>query len=66
MRFTFLESLCDITHLKPLAQAAEAAGFTDVIVGFRDIYDPSTSSQAVPEKIANINAYAENIIHKSR
>ncbi len=40
----------------------EAAGVTDVIVGFRNVYDPSTQSMGVQEKIDALNGYAEAII----
>lgn len=45
MRFTFLESLCDITHLKPLAIAAEACGFDSFAVPESIMYPRETDSQ---------------------
>lgn len=45
MRFTFLESLCDITHLKPLAIAAEACGFDSFAVPESIMYPRESDSQ---------------------
>lgn len=45
MRFTFLESLCDITHLKPLAIAAEACGFDSFAVPESIMYPRETDSR---------------------
>jgi len=45
MRFTFLESLCDITHLKPLAIAAEECGFDSFAVPESIMYPRETDSQ---------------------
>src|SRR5262249_38329235 len=44
----------------------EDQGVTHVIVGFRNTYDPSTVNQPLEEKIAALNHYAENVIHKVR
>ncbi len=38
------------------------AGVTDVVVGFRDVYDPSTQSMSVQEKIDALSGYAEFMI----
>lgn len=45
MRFTFLESLCDITHFKPLAQAVEAAGFDSFAIPDSIMYPRDSTSQ---------------------
>ena len=45
MRFTFLESLCDITHLKPLAIAAEECGFDSFAVPESIMYPRETDAQ---------------------
>ena len=37
----------------------EKAGVTDVVVGFRDVYDPSTQSMSIQEKIDALSRYAE-------
>jgi len=37
----------------------EKAGVTDVVVGFRDVYDPSSQSMGIQEKIDALNGYAE-------
>jgi hypothetical protein len=42
----------------------EDQGVTDVIVGFRNVYDPATAGQPLAEKIAALNHYAETVIHK--
>ena len=41
-------------------------GITDVIVGFRNLYDPSAPDMTLDEKIAALNGYAETVIHKTR
>lgn len=40
----------------------EKVGVTDVVVGFRDVYDSSTQSMGVQEKIDALNGYAEFMI----
>lgn len=40
----------------------EKAGITDVVVGFRDVYDPSTQGMGVQEKIDALSGYAEFMI----
>src|SRR5512139_1183843 len=45
MRFTFLESLCDVTHLKPLAIAAEECGFDSFAVPESIMYPRETDSR---------------------
>ncbi len=40
----------------------EAAGVTDVIVGFRDAYQPGPDTQSIDEKLGALNWYAEEII----
>jgi len=42
----------------------ESAGVTDVVVGFRDVYDPSTRGMSVQQKIDAMNGYAAGIIHQ--
>ena len=42
----------------------EAAGVTDVVVGFRNVYDPSTQSMGVQEKIDAMNGYAQFMINR--
>ena len=42
----------------------EAAGVTDVIVGFRNAYDPSTQSMGVQEKIDALSGYAAAMIQQ--
>ena len=37
----------------------EKVGVTDVVVGFRDVYDPSSQSMGIQEKIDALNGYAE-------
>lgn len=44
----------------------EAAGVTDVIVGFRDAYQPGPDTQSLDEKIAALNWYADEVITKFR
>ena len=44
----------------------EAQGVTDVIVGFRNVYDPSTAAMPVQQKIDMLNHYAEHVIRQSR
>ncbi len=44
----------------------EDLGVGEAIVGFRNPYDGSKDTQTLDEKIAQINWFAENIIHKSR
>jgi len=44
----------------------EAAGVTDVIVGFRDAYQPGPDTQGLDEKIAAIGWYAGEVIAKFR
>ncbi len=44
----------------------EAAGVTDVIVGFRDAYQPGPDTQTLDEKLAPMQWYAEEIIAKFR
>lgn len=43
----------------------ESAGVTDVVVGFRDVYDPSTRVMSVQQKIDAMNGYAAGIIHQA-
>ena len=40
----------------------EKAGITDVVVGFRDVYDRSTQGMGVQEKIDALSGYAEFMI----
>lgn len=42
----------------------EVAGVTDVVVGFRDVYDPSTQSMGVQEKIDAMNGYAQFMFNR--
>lgn len=44
----------------------KAKGVTDVIVGFRNVYDPSTVNMPVQQKIDMLNQYAEYVIRNSR
>jgi probable F420-dependent oxidoreductase len=44
----------------------EDIGVGEAIVAFRNPYDGSKDTQTLDEKIAQINWFAENIIHKSR
>ncbi len=44
----------------------ETAGVTDVIVGFRDAYQPGPDTQSLDEKLAALNWYAEEIIARFR
>jgi len=44
----------------------EDIGVHEAIVGFRNPYDGTKDTQTLDEKIAQINWFAENIIHKSR
>ena len=44
----------------------EAAGVTDVIVGFRDAYQPGPDSQTLDEKVSMMEWYAAEIIDKLR
>ena len=44
----------------------EAAGVTDVIVGFRDAYQPGPDTQTLDEKLAMIDWYAGEILSKFR
>jgi probable F420-dependent oxidoreductase len=44
----------------------EDRGVTDVIVGFRNVYDPTGGDMTLEQKIGALNQYAENVIHKSK
>lgn len=44
----------------------EAAGVTDVIVGFRDAYQPGPDTQTLDEKVSMMEWYAAEIIDKLR
>jgi len=44
----------------------EAAGVTDVIVGFRDAYQPGPDTQTLDEKVSMMEWYATEIIDKLR
>ena len=44
----------------------DAAGVTDVIVGFRDAYQPGPDTQTLDEKISMMEWYASEIIAKVR
>ncbi|MCY4493691.1 MAG: TIGR03619 family F420-dependent LLM class oxidoreductase [Acidimicrobiaceae bacterium] len=44
----------------------EAAGVTDVIVGFRDAYSPGPDTQPLDEKLAALQWYADEILAKVR
>jgi probable F420-dependent oxidoreductase len=44
MRFSYLETFCDITHLKPLAIAAEAAGYDGFALPESIMYPRDTDS----------------------
>ena len=44
----------------------EAAGVTDVIVGFRDAYQPGADTQTLDEKLTMMHWYADEIIAKYR
>ena len=41
----------------------EKAGVTDTIVGFRNVYDSSTASMGLHEKLDMLNGYAESVIN---
>ena len=43
-----------------------AAGVTDVIVGFRDAYQPGPDTQSLDEKLSMLQWYADEIISKFR
>ena len=47
MRYAFLETMCDVSHYAPLAQAAEAAGFEEFAMADSIIY-PKESSTHYP------------------
>lgn len=47
MRFTISESMCDIDHYLPLAQAADAAGFSTFALG-DSIFYPETAEGSYP------------------
>ncbi len=44
----------------------EEQGVTDVIVGFRNVYDPATANQPVQEKIDAMRHYADTVIARCR
>jgi probable F420-dependent oxidoreductase len=44
----------------------EAAGVTDVIVGFRDAYQPGPDTQSLDEKLTMLHWFADEIIAKVR
>lgn len=44
----------------------EAAGVTDVIIGFRDAYQPGPDPQTLDEKIGALQWYADEVISKFR
>ena len=44
----------------------EAAGVTDVIVGFRDAYSPGPDTQSLDEKLGALQWYADEILAKVR
>lgn len=44
----------------------EAAGVTDVIVGFRDAYQPGPDTQSLDEKLTMLHWYADEVIAKTR
>ena len=44
----------------------EAAGVTDVIVGFRDAYQPGADTQSLDEKMSMMEWYAGEILSKFR
>ena len=44
----------------------EAAGVTDVIVGFRDAYSPGPDTQPLDEKLGSLQWYADEILAKVR
>lgn len=44
----------------------EAAGVTDVIVGFRDAYQPGPDTQSLDEKLSMIDWYRNEILSKIR
>jgi alkanesulfonate monooxygenase SsuD/methylene tetrahydromethanopterin reductase-like flavin-dependent oxidoreductase (luciferase family) len=43
-----------------------AAGVTDVIVGFRDAYQPGPDTQTLDEKLTALHWYADEVIAKVR
>jgi alkanesulfonate monooxygenase SsuD/methylene tetrahydromethanopterin reductase-like flavin-dependent oxidoreductase (luciferase family) len=43
-----------------------AAGVTDVIVGFRDAYQPGPDTQTLDEKLTALSWYADEVIAKVR
>ncbi|AMN46246.1 hypothetical protein ACG33_03820 [Steroidobacter denitrificans] len=45
MRFTYLESLCDISHFRPLAVAVEKAGFSSFALPDSIMYPKETDSK---------------------
>ena len=47
-------------------EALETAGVTDVIVGFRDSYQPGPDTQSLDEKLSMQQWYASEIIAKFR
>mgnify|MGYP003313121405 CR=1 FL=1 len=49
-------------HTPDGIERLEKAGVTDVVVGFRDVYDSSTKNMGVQEKIDALNGYAEFMI----
>lgn len=42
----------------------EDKGVTDVIVGFRNVYDPKGGDMTLEQKLGALNQYADNVIHK--
>jgi len=44
----------------------EAAGVTDVIVGFRDAYQPGPDPQSLDEKLTMLHWFADEVIAKTR
>lgn len=62
----------EIHVISPLAYSIEgveelaAKGVTDLIVGFRNVYDPDSRDMALQQKIDLLQGYAENVISAFR
>jgi len=62
----------EIHVVSPLAYSVEgveelaAKGVTDLIVGFRNVYDPDSRDMALQQKIDLLQGYAENVISAFR
>jgi len=42
----------------------EALGVTDVVVGFRNVYERAQDTQTLADKIGALRAYADDVIAK--